>query len=268
VNAQEATATTTTLSRLEFDVIWEHLGLGPFPTVYRLLGHGQTYDERAHLVRQAWDALQARGVGGPMSLDQDLVHLLRIIARPAREVDARINCRGTVVRALAGSVGDDAAIGVLWSDGFRFAPVTPGGLSRAVVALLPDHPAGRGHSVSLSNRSFSSACEASGDTARGLRAALTERGMRAADAEQLSDALDGVSGAGQFGVALLDRWGKRQRAGHVVAFVDSSTGRYLLESRPTLGGAERWTTIAPTDPVRLAGQIDRLRVELERAFEA
>lgn len=261
-----ATEVATALSRVEFDVVWEHLGLGPFPTVYRMLGHGQTYDERAALVRRTWDELGERGVGGPMSLDPHLVHLLRIIARPAREVDARITSGGAVVRALAGSVGDDGAIGVLRPDGFRFAPVTPGGLSRAVVALLPEHPAGRGHSVSLSNRSFSSACEASGDTAAGLRAALTERGMRAADAEQLSEALDGVTGAGQFGAALVDRWGKRQRAGHVVAFVDSSTGRYLLESRPTLGGGERWTTIAPTDPVRLAGQVDRLRVELERTF--
>lgn len=262
------TGSTIGLSRLEFDVVWEHLGLGPFPTVYRMLGHGQTYDERTRLVRQAWDSMQQRGVGGPVSLDPELIDLLRIIARPAREVDARINHGRTVTRALAGSVGTAGAIGVLRPDGFHFARATPGGLSRAVVALLPEHPAGTGHSVSLSSRSFSAACEAADGTAKGLRAALAERGMRGDDAEQLSAALDGVALAGQFGAAMLDRWGRRQRAAHVVGVVDSTTGRYLLESRPALGGGEQWTTVAPTDPARIVGRIDRLHTELERELDA
>ncbi|HEY0638629.1 MAG TPA: ESX secretion-associated protein EspG [Pseudonocardiaceae bacterium] len=250
-----------TLSPLEFDVIWEHLGLGPFPTVYRLLGHGWTYDERAQLVRQAWEGLEARGVGGPVSLDPDLVELLRVLARPAREVDARLTYGSVVTRALAGSVGEVGVIGVLREGRFTIAPVTPGGLIRSVVGLLPDHPPGTGHSVSLSERSFGEAC-AAGD-ARGMRAALQERGMRPGDAEQLAEALDGIVGAGQFGAARLDRWGRRHRAPYVAAFVDSAAGRYLLESRPGLGGAELWTTVAPTDPVRLAGRVDRLHAELE-----
>lgn len=264
----EVSADPITLSRLEFDVLWEHLGLGPFPTVYRLLGHGQTYDERARLVQRTWDSLRERGLGGPVSLDARLVAVLRVLARPAREVDARINHGSRVVRALAGSAGEEAAVAVLDADGFRLTEVTPGGLSRAMVALLPAHPAGTGHSVSLSDRAFSAACQAADGTKDGLRAALLAQGLRPGDAEQLAEALDDIATVGQFGGAQLDSWGRRRRGEYVVGFVDSAAGRYLLESRTVLGGGERWTTVAPTDPVRLAGEIDRLHSELARTLHA
>jgi hypothetical protein len=250
------------LSRLEFDVVWEHLGFGPYPTVYRMLGHGRTRDDRVRLVHEAWASLQAKELGGPTSLDPLLADLLTVLAQPEREVDARIGHRGREVRALAGVAGDRAALGVLDAGGFRFCEVTPGGLGRAMVGLLPDHADGTGHSVTLSSASFQAACEASGNTAEGLRAALAERGMRPDDADQLAEALDGPFGGGQFGAAARDRWGRRHRAPYVVGFVDTRSGRYLLESKPTLGGAELWTTIAPTDPPRLAVRVDRLLADL------
>jgi ESX secretion-associated protein EspG len=262
ISGSMTSRTGFTVSRLEFDVIWEHLRLGPFPTVYRMLGHGRTYDERARLVDEAWASLQAKGMGSPLSPDPLLAELLGVLARPEREVDARMGHHGREIRALAGVAGDRAALGVLDADGFRFTEITPGGLSRAVVGLLPDHPAGSGHSVTLSSTSLRAACEASGDTARGLRAALVERGMRPDDADQLATALDGPFGGGQFGAALRDRWGMRHRAAHVVGFVDTASGRYLVESKPSLGGAEQWTTIAPADPPRLAARIDRLFTDL------
>jgi len=258
---------TFAISRLEFDVVWEHLRLGPFPTVYRMLGHGQTHDERARLVEQAWASLEARGVGGPASLDPVLAGLLTVLSRPEREVDARFGHRGHPgrdVRALAGVAGERAALGVLDTDAFAFTEITPGGLSRAAVGLLPEHRSGEGHSVTLSSASFEAACAASGDTAKGFRAALAERGMRPGDVDQLVGALDGVFGGGQFGAATRDRWGKRHRADHVVGFVDTPSGRYLLESKPTLGGAELWTTVAPTDRPRLAAHIDALLTDLPR----
>jgi hypothetical protein len=259
--------TSFAVSKLEFDVVWEHLRLGPFPTVYRMLGHGQTYEERAALVREAWESLEAKRIGGPTSLEPLLVDLLAILARPQREVDARMGHRGREVRALAGGIGERAALGVLDQDGFRFSEITPGGLSRAAVGLLPEHRPGDGHSVALSSRSFQAACDASGNTAKGLRAALAERGTRPEDADQLADALDGAFGGGQFGAAMRDRWGKRHRASHVVGFVDTSSGRYLMESRPALGGGDQWTTVAPTDPLRLAARVDQLLTGLQHGLD-
>lgn len=48
---------TIELSTLEFDVLWEHLQLGPFPTVLEFDQHGFTRDERAELTAKAWESL-------------------------------------------------------------------------------------------------------------------------------------------------------------------------------------------------------------------
>lgn len=261
-----SSAGTIELSKLEFDVVWEHLRLGAYPTVYRMMGHGRTAQERSRLVEDAWLSLQAKGLGQRGAPDPLLADLLYVLARPDREVDARMNHGDRVVRALAGARGGIAAIGTLIDGVFSFGEITPGGLSRAVVALLPEHPAGTGVSMSLPSDLFASACAAAGDDPTRLRPALIKRGVRAEDARQLGDAFTEVAGAGQFGGAALDRWGSRRRAGHVVGFVDSDGGRYLLESRLPPSGSEQWTTIAPTDPTRLAGSIDRLLAELERAL--
>jgi EspG family len=257
-----ASGTTFTLSRLEFDVIWEYLQLGPFPTVYRMLGHGETHDQRKRLVKEAWQSLQHNGFA-TSELNPELVGMLRTLARPQQALDLRMGHRGKEVRALAGSRHEHAARGVLDGD-LVLSEITPGGLSRTMVALLPQHPAGKGHSVTLSSRAFNEACMESSDTSGGLRAALLLRGMRSDDAAQLAEALDRPFGGGQFGAAVLDRWGKRHRADHVVGFVDTASGRYLLESRAALGGGEQWTTIAPTDAAKLTAQVDRLLAELRQ----
>lgn len=249
------------LSRLEFDVVWRHLGLGAFPTVFRMMGHGRTEAERRWLVDQAWQSLSTRGLGHHGAVHPMLVELLSVLSRPEREVDARMNHGELAVRALAGARDQLAAIGVLRAGTFRLWEITPGGLGRAVVALLPEHPAGSGISVTLPSGLFAAACVACGDDPARLRAALAERGVREPDAEQLATAFTGIEGAGQFGAAWLDRLGRRQRAGHVVGFVDSAEGRYLMEAGPPAPGGEQWTTIAPTDPARLAGQINRLLAE-------
>lgn len=251
------------VTRLEYDVLWEHLRLGPFPTVYRVIGHGRTTDERNGLVRQAWSSLRARGLGAPASPHPALAELLGVLAQPQREVDARFGHRGAEVRALAAAAGPLAAVGILTADGFRFRGTTPGGLSRAVVSLLPTHRPGRGHSVSVSSTVLQAACATSGNTAAGLRVALGDHGLRSGDADQLAAALDGAFGGGQFGAAMRDRWGRRRRAAQVVGFTDTASGRYLLQ-RSTAAGGEHWTTLAPTDQVRLAAGVDRLLAELGR----
>jgi EspG family len=254
-------AVSIELSKLEFDVVWQHLGLGAFPTVFRMIGHGRTEAERLRLVDQVWQSLDRKGIGRHGAPHPLLVEMLTVLSRPEREVDARMNHGELAVRALAGARDQLAAIGVLRAGTFRLSEITPGGLGRAVTALLPEHPAGTGISVALPSGLFAAACAASGDDPARLRAAFAERGLRESDAEQLARAFAAIAGAGQFGAARLDRLGRRRRADHVVGFVDSAAGRYLLQSRPPAPGGEQWITIAPTDPIRVAGQIDRLLAE-------
>lgn len=257
-------ALTFELSRLELDVLWEHLRLGPYPTVFRLMGHGRTAAERSRLVEQAWRSLQAKGLGPRGAPNALLADLLRVLSRPEFEVDARMNHGDRAIRALAGAHGGLAAIGVSTGGLFQFSEITPGGLSRAAVGLLPEHPAGEGTSVTMPSVLFSAACAAAGNEPERLLPALTRRGVRSEDAGQVAEALTGITGAGQFGAASQDRWGRRVRAANVVGFVDSAAGRFLLTAKAPAPNAPPWTTIAPTDPARLAGQIDRLLAETAR----
>ncbi|MET1075332.1 MAG: ESX secretion-associated protein EspG, partial [Umezawaea sp.] len=45
------------LSRLEYDLCWDHLRLGEQPTALAIPGHGATMDERRELFHHAWRAL-------------------------------------------------------------------------------------------------------------------------------------------------------------------------------------------------------------------
>lgn len=261
----QSAPTQIALSRLELDVLWEHLDLGAYPTVYRMIGHGETYEERLVLVDQAWASLAAKGLGERTAVNPVLTEFLTVLARPDRAVDARFSHGEQEVRALAGARGESGVLSVVDGDQVTCTEVTPGGLSRAMVGLLPEHPAGRGSSVNLPSAVFSAACAESGNTQQGLRNALIGRGVRGEDAQLLVDALDETVGGGQFGAAIRDRLDRRRRGSYVIGFVDSAAGRFLLTARKS-GGGESWTTVSPTDPLRLTGQIDRLLGELDREF--
>ena len=53
------------LSGVEFDVVWESLGLGPTPVVLNLPSPGRTHTERRHIVAGALSDLRCRGLAGP-----------------------------------------------------------------------------------------------------------------------------------------------------------------------------------------------------------
>jgi len=50
------------LTDVEFDVLWERLGLGPTPIVLRLPSPGRTAMGRSDVQRAGWQALRNRGL--------------------------------------------------------------------------------------------------------------------------------------------------------------------------------------------------------------
>src|SRR5207253_342389 len=103
---------------LEYDICWESLGLGEFPTVLNMNSHGFTLDERRQLARQAWATLDQRGLAdGPGELHPDLQDSLETLARPEWEVDARLRSQDQpMVRAIAAASADFAVRAVLGPD--------------------------------------------------------------------------------------------------------------------------------------------------------
>ncbi|MCP2166137.1 ESX secretion-associated protein EspG [Goodfellowiella coeruleoviolacea] len=245
-----------TLSALEFDVLWEHLDLGSMPLVIKVPSPGKTHQERADLVRQAWHSMESRGLGRTVDLDPELDHLVRLLARPEREVDGRIWV-GRSVRVLAVANGDAGAVATLSEDQISLQRTSGSGLHHAVLRQLPAHPAGSGHSVTLPSGDLDAAVRSADGSPESLEKALRAQGVRQDDASTLVKMLTGLIRTGNFGAAARDRYGKRHRPDRVVAFFDTEEGRYLQQRRSS-PGSPPWSTFSPADPRRLAHQVEEL----------
>ncbi|MFB9300093.1 ESX secretion-associated protein EspG [Kibdelosporangium philippinense] len=247
-----------TLTPLEFDVLWEHLDLGDMPLILKVPSPGQTNTERAQLVDRAWRALDAKGLGRPVSLNPQLAGMLRLISRPQREVDGRL-WLGRTVRLLAAADGEAGVLAVQETDRLIFRRADGYGLPRHALSVLPQEKAGPGYSVTLPTKDFESAAQQA-KSPKEFEAALRRNGLRERDADTLREMIGDVLHQGQYGAAARDKWGRRVRTSRVISFFDTPAGRYL-QVRKASGGGEAWTTISPADPKRLLQHLTELYAE-------
>ncbi|WP_330359584.1 ESX secretion-associated protein EspG [Actinosynnema sp. ALI-1.44] len=247
-----------TLTPLEFDVLWEHLDLGDMPLILKVPSPGRTNAERAELVTRAWQSLEAKGFADRVSPDPRLAGLLRLVARPHRELDGRL-WLGRSVRVFAASEGDAGVLAVQEDDRLTFRGADGLGLPRQVLSVLPQEKAGPGHSVTLPTKDFEVAARESA-APKEFEAALRRRGLREHDAEALREMIGDVVRQGQFGGAARDKWGRRVRTPRVISFFDTEAGRYL-QVRKESGGGEAWTTISPADHKRLLHHLTELHAD-------
>ncbi|WP_308102640.1 ESX secretion-associated protein EspG [Lentzea sp. CC55] len=246
------------ISALEFDVLWEHLGLETMPLVLKVPSPGKTTEERRAIEDQVWLQLGARGLGGPRSLDPTLEDLLHVLNRPQQEIDGRMWLQERSVRVLAAGKGQAGVLAVLDGGQLVLRPAEADGLPREALTALPTAPAGEGHSITLPSAELDAAAS-SASTPEDLEQALQGR-IRADDAHTLSEMVRDASNRGQFGAAARDKWGKRVRPDRVVAFYDTPKGRYL-QMRRASEGQEPWSTITPVDYRRLHHHLVELLAE-------
>ncbi|MBP2474446.1 hypothetical protein JOF53_003318 [Crossiella equi] len=251
--------TEFTLTAAAVDLLWRRLDLGPMPLAVRVPPQAHTEEDLAAQSPEVDAELCGKGLLLRGGVHPELVSLLRMLARPEHEVDARLFLEQPV-RALAASAGDEAALVVLAEDSWRVRLLEPTGLVHAVLGLLPDRPPGTGESVSLPSALLTEAA-ASGDP-EAFEAFLAGAGVARAAVVglMLRDPVD----FGQFGVAAVDPAGRRRRAERVVAFHDTAYGRYLVEEHKAADGTA-WTTISPADTRRLHGQLTTLSAELDQS---
>ncbi|SDG87534.1 EspG family protein [Lentzea fradiae] len=250
------------LSRLEFDLCWDHLRLGEYPTILSIPSHGATFDERRALLHDAWQSLAHKGLVDRGRLDPDLAGRLTLLARPEREVDARLRLDdGPRVRAVAAVRRRYAVLAVLTADALVVQDVDESALASSVVSLLPPHATSKSRSISLPSADLDRAAEAAGESATRLENALREHGLARQDAQKVSSVLGNVIRMGQFGTAYREMRngapGKRHRGPYVVSFYDTPEGRWQFTRRPSGDGRE-WSTLAPADHSRLTHSVSEL----------
>ena len=134
------------LTAVEFDVVWEALGLGPPPVVLRLASPGRTHVERRALCAASWRALRERGLAGPSGPDDGLARLLLLLGRPGRRLELR-GWWGRTVRAVAADGPYAAVLAVRHADVVTVAPCdsVPSGL----LGVAPRSGAGPGRCATV-----------------------------------------------------------------------------------------------------------------------
>ncbi|MEJ2859012.1 MULTISPECIES: ESX secretion-associated protein EspG [unclassified Saccharothrix] len=251
-----------TLSRLEFDLCWDHLRLGEYPTILAIPAHGTTLDERRSLFDTAWQSLEARGLAARRDLDPHLAGWLELLARPEHEVDARLRLDdGPRVRAVAAARRGHGVLAVLTAETLSLQEVDENALASSVVSLLPPHGMPRSRSVSLPAADLEKAAATAGDSASRMEAALRDNGIPRPDAQKISAVLGGVVRMGQFGAAVRPvrhgAPGPRRRGPYAVSFYDTAEGRWQFTRRPSGDGRE-WSTLSPADHPRLVHAVSEL----------
>ncbi|HUQ58603.1 ESX secretion-associated protein EspG [Lentzea sp.] len=250
------------LSRLEFDLCWDHLRLGEHPTILSIPSHGATVDERRALLHNAWQSLEEKGLADRGEFDPDLAGRLGLLARPEREVDARLRLDdGPRVRALAAVRRRYAVLAVLTADGLTVHDIDESALASSVVSLLPPHATPKSRSISLPAADLDRAAAAAGKSVTRMETALRDTGLPRPDAQKVSSVLGNVIRMGQFGAAFREsRNGvpsQRRRGPYAVSFYDTPEGRWQFTRRPS-GDGHVWSTLAPADHSRLIHSVSEL----------
>ncbi|WP_024875668.1 ESX secretion-associated protein EspG [Saccharomonospora piscinae] len=248
------------LSTLEFDVLWEHLGLPRRHVALDVPSPGRTHRERAGFAEQAWESLSGRGLVRGRDVPPELADLLHLLVRPRVSVDvwAWTDRR---ISGLAASSGREAVLGVVDGDELWLLPARESALVESAVSVAGELAPGVGCSVSVPHDVLTDAdADARGD-AKALVTALEDRGVDLWQAQELAGMLFGMTARGQFGAQRLDRDGRARRAGRVVAFHDTDAGRYLVQVVPG-GDGRDWATVTPADNALLAQRVWELLDEV------
>lgn len=239
------------VTAVEFDILWERLGFGPTPVVLRLGSPGRTEAERREVRAAGWQALKERGLTGPAGPDPELVRVLRLLARPAEQLELR-GTWGHAVRAVAAGRPDDGMLAV--RQDATVSLESCGALPAALLGTLPAAPPGPGRACTVPTSVLTAAVGAGGP---GLRAALIARDVSRGEAGLLARMLAGGGGRAQIVALGTDASGVLRRSGDVVGVLDSPAGRYLTTRTVGDDGVE-WTTVAPVDQRGLRHRVVRL----------
>lgn len=247
----------TSLSHLEFDFIWEHLGLGEVPYPIDARSFGETMDERARLRQQVRESLRAKGLHDGEMLSPRLEELLALLLRGAFTVDGRLSV-GEYVRILAAGRGSEGVLVAQTDDEVRVVPVREGKVVPAVIALVPDEKPGPGGAARLPRPVFDEAIDEFQRAGYlGLERTLTSGGVSGRDLRTAITLVESARhGGGQLAANSVDAVGRRTRT-PVVNWFDTAAGRYLAHTEQTRDGVE-WLTITPADTARIEQRLTDL----------
>jgi ESX secretion-associated protein EspG len=244
------------LSTLEFDVLWESERLPQRHVALDVLSPGETHSERARLVREAFDALEQRGLAKGDRAVPELADWLALLAHPQVSIDSWV-WTDHEIRSLAVASGNQGLLAVVEPREVWLIPARDTALAEAAVSVAGMVPAGRGYSVSVATDVLHAADARSGGDPQAMVGLLRENGVSIGDARILAAMVTGMGTRGQFCAERRQRDQTMRRANRVVAFHDTPEGRYAYLTRPSNDG-RTWSTITPADNELLTARVREL----------
>ncbi|OLR90842.1 ESX secretion-associated protein EspG [Actinokineospora bangkokensis] len=243
------------LSLAAVDVLSQLLGVNCRLYPFEVPSFGQFEEDRARIARAVFTDLHNRGLLVGDTVDADVVAAL---TATGGDHDVAVAMMGTLepgreVQARASAAGSTGVLAVQKGQTIEFELVSPSGLGRALVGLLPALGPGPGQSVQVvrpapvQQEGFTQAvrpARSGSDAQFRLATAMLERPR---------------TGGGFFLVTAKGRHGRELDKG-TIGWIDTTAGRYLVVSRPNTDGELR-ATYSPADAARLAHHLDDVLAE-------
>ncbi|MBV8931811.1 MAG: ESX secretion-associated protein EspG [Kutzneria sp.] len=216
--------------------------------------------------RRAFDELGRIGLANGASVHQDLLDTMQLLAKPPIELHGRIGYHNkATIGFVAASDGRSAVLAVRDDSALHLRPIAPDKLAAAAVGLLPQAPAGKGQSITMSmdtaNRLTSGAAasrqeddqnwlQSSGDhvdtDGRTLQRLLAEPRF----------------GGGRIYAGRRDAMGHRRKSKQPMTYMDLESGRWLFRQKPNASG-QLWMVIQPASQETLTANANELLRELQ-----
>ncbi|WP_224392274.1 ESX secretion-associated protein EspG [Pseudonocardia sp. ICBG1293] len=242
-------STSFVLTGAEFDVVWEHLGLGATPVALRLPSPGRTLQERRRVVTAGVAGLRARGLAGPAGPDPALVRLLVLLARPDRHLEVRGRFGDGPLRAVTAERDGDGVLAV--HTGGTVTVTAAGSPEFAAVSALPRRAPGPGPALRLPTAELARLLEGG---------SAADAGAEGEDPQWARPAwlVAGPAHRAQICAVRHDRWGSPARLPGYVTVVDTPRGRYRLTRGTGAHGGPEWSTLAPAGDGELRDRLAEL----------
>lgn len=251
---------TVVLSKLEFDVLWEHENLPQKHEALTVPSPGRTHPERRQLVAQAFSDLEQRGLVKRDRAVPELADWLSLLAHPQLAIDSWV-WTDHRISALAVVGGSAALLAAVDGPDVWLIPARETAIAEAAVSVAGDVVAGPGFSVSMPTDVLTAADAEARRDVREFMAALIRGGVPGSDAKTMATMVGEMNVRGQFCVNRMQRDQRLVRADRVVAFHDTPRGRYVHLSKPNNDG-RMWSTVTPADNRRLVACVQELLTEV------
>lgn len=212
-------------------------------------GKARAYDEAA---RCGW--LDRRG-----RLDVEVLASLSVLCRAAVEFSGWIASQenGTI-GVLAGASGREGILAVRDGGDVRLRRAQPKKLAEAVVAQLPELPAGAGIPVSVPVEDLRAAVA----WQQQRPGAVSVHPVPRAELRQVLRVAElPATGSGELWVAMRDKVGRRRQVSHPLRYADTEWGRFLNLVKVADSG-EQWFVVAPAPRGEIVARLQSLYQEL------